>query len=328
MGSVGIIANPAAGKDIRRLVAQGRFVSNQEKVNTLRRILAGLDAVGVERVLIMPDVAMLGQAAVDGIHLNLGVRFLEMAVFNEEGDTSKAARLMADSGVECLITLGGDGTNRAVAKSSTDVPLLPVSTGTNNVFPSMVEGTVAGMAAGLVAQGLVEAEKVTTPTKRLDVYVDGSLRDVALVDVATSTESFVGARAIWNIDSVHEIVLADAIPGSIGLSAIGAQVSPLSTGDGSGMYIRLGPGGHAVRAPIAPGVIERVRIKDWRIIKKGKPVTVKLRPCTVALDGERAIVVSAQEDVSVLVTDRGPRVVGVQAALREAALAGVFTEES
>ena len=60
---VGIIANPAAGKDIRRIVSQGRFISNQEKVNTLTRVMAGLEAVGVQRVVFMPDIAMLGAAA-------------------------------------------------------------------------------------------------------------------------------------------------------------------------------------------------------------------------------------------------------------------------
>ena len=44
-----------AGKDIRRLVAHGRYVSNNEKVNTLRRLFVGLDSVGVEQVLMMPD---------------------------------------------------------------------------------------------------------------------------------------------------------------------------------------------------------------------------------------------------------------------------------
>ena len=33
MSSVGIIANPASGKDIRRLVAHGTVFDNDEKVN-------------------------------------------------------------------------------------------------------------------------------------------------------------------------------------------------------------------------------------------------------------------------------------------------------
>ncbi|MHB9090146.1 MAG: ATP-NAD kinase, partial [Chloroflexota bacterium] len=51
MATVGIIANPASGRDIRRLVAHGSVFSNNEKVNIVRRILLGLDAAGVDHVL-------------------------------------------------------------------------------------------------------------------------------------------------------------------------------------------------------------------------------------------------------------------------------------
>ena len=66
MSIVGIIANPAAGKDIRRLVAHGRFVPNNEKVNILRRVLAGLAGASVERVVMMPDTGMLCHQAASG----------------------------------------------------------------------------------------------------------------------------------------------------------------------------------------------------------------------------------------------------------------------
>ncbi len=36
---IGIIANPASGKDIRRLVAQGSVFDTSEKINILRRVL-------------------------------------------------------------------------------------------------------------------------------------------------------------------------------------------------------------------------------------------------------------------------------------------------
>ena len=99
MASVGIIANPAAGKDIRRLVAQGRFVPNQEKVNILKRILAGLDAAGVERVVMMPDMARLGNGALDGGKYRLDVSFADMIVFNAQRDSVRAAGIMAEMGV-------------------------------------------------------------------------------------------------------------------------------------------------------------------------------------------------------------------------------------
>ena len=71
MISVGIIANPKSGKDIRRLVSQGRFVPNQEKVNVLKRILSGLIATHVDEVVMMPDMDMIGNAATTNISNDL-----------------------------------------------------------------------------------------------------------------------------------------------------------------------------------------------------------------------------------------------------------------
>ena len=324
MASVGIIANPAAGKDIRRLVAQGRFVPNQEKVNILKRILAGLDAVGIERVVMMPDMARLGNGALDGGRYALEVQFADMIVFNAERDSVRAAGIMADMGVGCIITLGGDGTNQAVAKGCGDVPLVPVSTGTNNVFPVMMEGTLAGLAAGLVARGLVPTEETTARSKRLEVHVDGELRDIALVDVAISKERFVGARAIWDMNTVDELYLARAEPASIGLSAIGAQLLPVSLTDERGLHIRMGDGGESVAAPVAPGIIISVGIERWDVIQPGERVDVKLRPCTVALDGERAFTLMPGQEAYIRLSDGGPRVVLLEETLRAAAIIGVF----
>ncbi|GIT59723.1 MAG: hypothetical protein Ct9H300mP19_16710 [Dehalococcoidia bacterium] len=68
---------------------------------------------------------------------------------------------MVEQGVDCIVTLGGDGTNRVVAKGCLEVPLVPISTGTNNVFPPNTEGTLAGIAAGSVAtQRLTRDEHV------------------------------------------------------------------------------------------------------------------------------------------------------------------------
>ena len=327
MPTVGIIANPAAGKDIRRLVAHGRFVPNQEKVNILARILAGLDATGVGRVVMMPDSALLGRSASESAGVELCVELLDMPVFNEERDSSHAAELMAEMGVDCIITLGGDGTNRAVAKGCGNAPLVPVSTGTNNVFPSMVEGTLAGLAAGVVASGAVNLAKTIATRKRLEVYVDGKLRDIALVDVAVSKERFVGARAIWEMSTIHEIYLAMAEPSSIGLSALGAQLHPAPLGADEGVYARFGDGGTVVTAPVAPGMIVPVAVDRWRTVHSGESSEVGLRPCTVALDGERSFTVQRDQKAHVTLNGQGPRVVSVEAALREAALNGVFSSQ-
>ncbi len=321
---VGVIANPAAGKDIRRIVSQGRFISNQEKVNTLTRVVAGLEAAGVRRVVFMPDIAMLGSAATADAPNNITTEILDFTHFNEERDSTTAAAMMVEMGAGCLVTLGGDGTNRAVAKGCGDVPILPISTGTNNVFPTMVEGTIAGLAAGVVARGDVDINEVTTASKALEVHVDGQMRDLALVDVAISKERFVGARAIWDIDTLHEVYLARAEPASIGLSSIGSRLLPLGAEDDRGMYMLLGEGGLHVEAPIAPGYIRRVGIQKWRTVDMGEPVPIGLQPCTVALDGERTFSLAPQASAEVVLTRGGPRVVSIEKTLAEASRQGLF----
>jgi len=146
---VGIIANPASGKDIRRLVAHGSVFDNDEKASIVRRVLLGLEATGVERVWIMPDSFGIGRKALDGVRLRLDASVLEMPHRFTHDDSTRAAALMLEAGAGCIVTLGGDGTNRAVVKGCSTIPLVAISTGTNNVFPTLVEGTLAGLAAGL-----------------------------------------------------------------------------------------------------------------------------------------------------------------------------------
>lgn len=315
MALVGIIANPAAGKDIRRIVAQGRFVPNNEKINILKRVLAGLDAVGTDGVVFMPDSGMLCNGAVSGGKFGFEYEFIDMPVFHTEEDSVRASEFMNDRGVGCVITLGGDGTNRSVARGIGMTPLLPISTGTNNVFPSMIEGTVAGMAAGLISKGVVESDVGTVRASKLELRINDEIRDIALVDLAVSYERFVGSRAIWDIDTLHEVILCRAEPSSIGLSAIGAQLMPISLGDDVGTHIIFGDGGETVLAPVAPGMITPVPIKSWRLIKDGERVEINLRPCTIALDGERTTSLKQDEHATITLTTKGPFVVDVEKTL-------------
>jgi len=55
---VGIIANPASGKDIRRLVAYGSVFDNNEKVNVVRRVILGLDSMGVKEIVSVRHLRM------------------------------------------------------------------------------------------------------------------------------------------------------------------------------------------------------------------------------------------------------------------------------
>ncbi|ETX04998.1 ATP-NAD kinase family protein [Candidatus Entotheonella palauensis] len=325
MKAVGIIANPTASGDIRRLVAEGRVIPAGEKVNIIRRVLLGLQSLGVRQVIAMPDPAQLCLRARDDVRLSLNLELLDMPVQQTADDSVRAAALMGRQGAGCIVTLGGDGTNRAVAKGCGQVPLVPISTGTNNVFPTMVEGTLAGLAAGVVAGGLVDADTVLSVSKRIEVYLDGEYRDIALVDVAVSKEPFVASRAVWDMTSLHEVFLTRAEPLSIGISAIGSRLQAVSMTDDGGLYFRLGPNGTTVLAPVAPGLVNPVAIAEWRQLPLGQRVGIHHHPCTIALDGEREFSVLPGQSVEVVLTHNGPRVVHIEATLGEANRRGVFT---
>jgi predicted polyphosphate/ATP-dependent NAD kinase len=337
MITVGIIANPASGKDIRRLVAHGSVFDNDEKVSIVKRVLLGLEAVGVERVRIMPDRFGIGLKALHGLKLTLDADLLEMPAFFNQDDSRRAAGLLAERGARCIVTLGGDGTNRAVARACGQVPLMPISTGTNNVFPFMIEATTAGLAAGVVACGKAGAAVSHAP--RIDINLllpgagergsgyEGQPDDMALVDAAIYDERFVAARAIWDSAKIKEVVLTRAEPGNIGLSSIGAHLLAGGYPNGHGVYVRLDSSGQPVRAPIAPGLFQTVYVAEHRLLAPGDEVVVRPeRPCVLALDGEREIELRAGAAVRLRLNPRGPRVIDPRQAIAVAARAGVFRD--
>ena len=77
---MGIIANPASGKDIRRLVAYGSVFNNTEKINIIKRILIALDSFGVNEVRLMPDYSGLGIQAIDDVDISLKAKLIQMEV--------------------------------------------------------------------------------------------------------------------------------------------------------------------------------------------------------------------------------------------------------
>jgi len=142
---VGIVANPASGRDIRRLVAGASVFGNADKAGMVFRLLAGLGAAGVSRALMMPA----GDGLSSGLHRQLQGRRREdrfpvldelaMRPTGTAADTTHAVELMLAETVDAIVVLGGDGTHRVVAKACGDVPLCGLSTGTNNVFPELRE---------------------------------------------------------------------------------------------------------------------------------------------------------------------------------------------
>lgn len=324
-GSVGIIANPASGKDIRRLVAHGSTFDNNEKINIVRRVLLALDSLGVERVWHMPDDYAIVPRAAENLTLALRSEALPMPVLANPGDSYEAARRLADLEVDCVVTLGGDGTNRVVAKGIGDVPIVAISTGTNNVFPRMLEGTVAGLAAGLIATCTAARDTAIKRQPRLEVLLDGASKDMALIDVVTSPHAWIGARALWDPAHIREIVLSRIAPAEIGMCGLGGLLFPADAGTSRGAHIRLGAGPRTVSAPIAPGLVRAVPVAGATTIEPGALVDLDASPCTVALDGEREFeVLKPGHTLQIRFDSHGPNLVDVESAIATGATAGAF----
>lgn len=311
MSWVGIIANPASGTDIRRLVAYGSVFNNQEKVRIVRRLLFGLRAAGIHRIGYMPDYYGIVERALDGLHVGMEAARLQFGTKADHRDSTRAARLLAEQGAGCIVTLGGDGTNRVVAKGIGQIPILPVSTGTNNVFPYMIEGTIAGLAAGLIATGKVSRQEGTFTSTRLEVVVEGQPVDIAIVDAVVCDDIFIGSRAIWKMDKIRQVFLNRTSPANIGFSSIGGMLRYIAPGDPLSMVFELGKNGQAVTAPVAPGVVETVFVKNARLMAPGEEVALIGSPCVVALDGEREIEIKRRQKATLRLTTDGPLVVDV-----------------
>ena len=64
--TVGIIANPRAGKDIRRLVGHAAAPSDTSRIADIRRLIVGAIEGGAERILVAKDAQGLSARAVGG----------------------------------------------------------------------------------------------------------------------------------------------------------------------------------------------------------------------------------------------------------------------
>ena len=253
MPTIGIIANPASGKDIRRLVSYATTIDNREKVNIVKRITLAAQSMGIDRILFMPDTFQIGRTVMsdlarDGL-LEAELCVLDMPITASYEDTIRAAELMEAMGAGCCVVLGGDGTSRAAAKGLDETPILPVSTGTNNVYPTLTEGTVAGMAAAAAAI-LGPSENCRIRDKRIEISINGRFADIALVDAVITADLWVGAKAIWDTGKLRRVIATRCHPASIGFSSVAGCVGVVRDTDDFGVDAVLYPAKVAYREKI------------------------------------------------------------------------------
>lgn len=329
MGIIGILANPMSGKDVRRLVARASVFDNQEKQAIVRRMLTGIAAAAGEScgITYFDDRHGITRRALDEAGGDLVAEPVETPGTVSALDTVAAARAFRAEGCSVLITLGGDGTNRAVALGWQDAPLIPISTGTNNVFPVVVEATVAGAAAGLLAGGRVPLEPAIARSKIIRVEIDGENDDLALIDAVMTGERFVGSRALLSPEQLQGALLTRGDPAAVGMTALGGLTDPLSDAEDAGLLLSLGPDGRMLLAPIAPGCYHAVGISDCRRVGLGDVTTFE-GPGVLAFDGERERVLKPGQRARLTIERSGPRVVDVRHTLELAAELGCFYQSN
>ncbi len=311
---------------MRRLVSGASVFTNTEKVHVVRRLFSGFGAVGVVRVLVMPDSSGLSLGISRAVEQHRpqftgpwpDVDVLEFEQRNSAEDSVIAAREMVARGVGAIVVLGGDGTARAVASACGDTPILALSTGTNNAFGITVDGTVAGLATGLVSTGACAVAEVCYRAKKLIVR-HGGHTEIALVDMAIIDQDRVGARAVWDPGLVRELAVTFAEPHAVGLSAIAGAVSPCGRRERSGRLLRMGDG-RTVLAALAPGLMRSVPVAEHAALLPGQPVELSTSHGVIALDGEREMVFHADGPrPTVELSLDGPLVIDVKAAMALAA---------
>ena len=334
--SIGIIANPAAGRDIRRLVAQASVFPIAEKRNMITRIFSALGAVGVGTCYLIPDESGIAARVKRAIELGPPegqvwpeVVFIDMPIEESPADTLEATARMVELDVGGIMVLGGDGTNRLVAQACDGVPLTSLSTGTNNVFPMMREATIAGLAAGLVATGALSRDEASRRNKVLRVTVNDAPRDIALVDVCVSGAAWTGAKALWRADALDQLFVTFAEADAIGLSSIAGLVRPVSRDAPTGVALDLSAVPEAARtvsAPLAPGLMADIGIERVFDLEAGVAHSIRLPRGMVALDGEREIAFGPEDRVAVVLEPDGPITVEIPRAMELAARSGLLEQ--
>lgn len=324
MSLVGIIANPASGKDIRRIVGNAITVDNQQKLNIVKRILVALTASGVDQVWVMPDQFGFGRRALKDLaarpDVQHAVRVLDMPFDNLPEDTPLAAERMRQAGADCIIVLGGDGTCRLVAKTSGDVPLIPISSGTNNVVPDFIEGTVAGLAAAhLCRLDQSDRRSLCWQHKHLVVQVNGAEVEHALVDVAVVNTAHVGSRAVWEPQLIRQVFVTRADPAHIGISSVIGMARAIDARTPQGAWVQTGQGQQTVQTTILPGELVEMQISPIEtMLPDVLYPLIDHRPVALALDGERELVLYAGDQAGVMLRCDGPWLVDVHATLKDA----------
>lgn len=328
MFTVGILANPLSGRDVRRLAARASTTTLEHKRDQVARIAVGAVAAGAQRLLLLEEPFRVSSEAVRSLGLQADIELLDVGASLTARDTARATEAMREAGCGALVVLGGDGTSRVVCRAWPDAPLLPLSTGTNNVFPVPLEATAAGAAAGVVASGAAALDHCSRRAKIVRIE-QGDETDLALIDAGLIVGDHLGNVMPFAAESIRRLVLTRAEAASVGMSPIGGLLEPCSSDDEAGVVVDLDPQADVtpVLAPLSPGLYRQLRVTECRRLPIGEPVALA-GPGLVELDGDRTLELEAGQTALATVLREGPRVIDAARALQLGSAAGAFRGRS
>ena len=324
---IGIIVNPRSGTDVRRAVAAAGSVTVEDKANVVRRVVRGAREAGARHFMVHHDSHRIIRRATETMR-DVDLSWIDMDLTFTEEDTVTAVAAMRAADCAVVVVIGGDGTNRAAARAWPDLPLMPLSTGTNNAFPIMVEATVAGAACGHLATGRCQLDDVSRMAKVVRVTPVGaeSPDDLALIDAVAVDDPYVGSFELFDPATLRVAVVTRAEPTAVGFAGVAGLVEPVGPDDEGGLLIRFGPVDdcdRVVRGPTAPGHYDDLGLAEVRRLAEGEGVVVS-GPLLLAFDGERKRRLVAGEEVVLAIRRDGPRVVDVAAVMSRAAAGGYY----
>ena len=321
---LGILVNPMSGRDVRRIAARATNMTHETKMDMVARIAVGADQAGIDELFIFNEPFRIATQALAWLDLSASVRVLDVNLHHDARDTEQAILKLQKEGVDTVVALGGDGTHRIIARTSPNLTLVPLSTGTNNVFPVSVEPTIAGMAAALAAkhQLPVTDRTLQAACKVLHLEFCDGRSDIALIDVVKLQDDFIGNFMPYDNRKIQDLILTCALPDAIGMSPIGGFLKVVEKADDFGLAIQLGSG-HAFRAPISPGYFRSVSSHASSTLNLNQSITLT-GPAVIALDGDREHNLRTGEKVRVTLRRDGPLILDVPAVMRHAVAASIL----
>ncbi|HCS10619.1 MAG TPA: ATP-NAD kinase, partial [Clostridiales bacterium] len=143
--------------------------------------------------------------------------------------------------------------------------------------------------------------------KRIEIYKDEELIDIALIDAVISNDVFIGSKAIWNMDTIEKIIVTRSHPASIGFSSLVGCKEIIYPEDDFGAYVDINSGNEKIKAPIAAGVVESIQVSEpvilgfndeYEFIAEDRGI--------IALDGEREVEFSKDQKLVFKIRRTGP----------------------